>query len=121
MRPPTEPPPPPIQFSYEDVRKKLGKRETDSGGGLSGTNDRTEEAWFREPDELSDLCLKWLNRIAANNVPPALVTLLNAGRGLVLPKDDDGGLRPIVVGSATLRFLGSMALSKETAQTHNFS
>ena len=120
LSPPPGPAPTPIQFTLDDVRSKLGKANKASSGGLSGTDYLTLGSWFHEDDELSQLILKWLNRMAANNVPAAIVDLLTSGRGVVLPKDEKGGLRPIVVGNILLRLLGSMALAKESENIQDF-
>ena len=52
-----------------------------------------------------------VNRTLAGKVPDAVAPLLTAGRGLTIPKDDKGNLRPIVVGHVPLRFVSSLALS----------
>lgn len=61
-----------------------------------------------------------MNRIAAGDVPHCIVGLLTAGRGVVIPKDEVGGLRPFVVGHILLRFVGSLALSKEASLIRDF-
>ena len=39
-----------------------------------------------------------------------MAELLNAGRGVCVPKDDEGNVRPIVVGNVFLRLIGSLGL-----------
>ena len=51
-----------------------------------------------------------LNLLAAGKVPAPVAELLNAGRGVCAPKDEEGNVRPIVVGSVFLRLLGSLGL-----------
>jgi hypothetical protein len=50
--------------------------------------------------------------VAAGNVPPSIVPLLTAGRGVGIPKNDKGELRPIVIGNVLLRLIGSAAVAK---------
>ena len=53
-----------------------------------------------------------VNRIAAGDISDDGKKFLNASRGVGIPKDDTGDLRPIAVGHIFLRLIGSMALSK---------
>ncbi len=50
--------------------------------------------------------------MAAGKVPPNTVPLLTAGRGIGIPKNDKGELRPIVIGHVLLRLIGSAAVAK---------
>ncbi len=48
-------------------------------------------------------------------MPPNIVPLLTAGRGIVIigiPKNDKGEHRPIVIGNVLLRLIGSAAVAK---------
>ena len=83
-----------------------------AAGGPSGTGYMTLGAWFHEDDAMSETLTTVLNLIAAGTVPKSTVRLLTAGRGLCAPKDEKGGLRPIVVGAVLLRLIGSLALQK---------
>ena len=57
------------------------------------------------------------NSIIANKVPPSIIPLLTAARGLAIPKDEDGNLRPIAVGGVLLRFVASLALGLSHKET----
>ena len=65
----------------------------------------------RARDHATETLVGVVNRILAGKVPDAVAPLLTAGRGLTIPKDDKGNLRPIVVGHVLLRFVSSLALS----------
>ena len=45
-------------------------------------------------------------------MPATILPLLNAGRGLAIPKNEKGDLRQIVIGHVLCRLLGSHALGK---------
>jgi hypothetical protein len=81
-------------------------------GGLSGTDDRTLRVWFSEPDSIADDLTEVINLVAAGKMPPNIVPLLTAGRGIGIPKNDKGELRPIVIGNVLLRLIGSAAVAK---------
>ena len=57
------------------------------------------------------------NNIIASKVPPSIIPLLTAARGLAIPKDEEGNLRPIAVGSVLLRFVASLALGLSHKET----
>jgi hypothetical protein len=113
LAPPTDPPPPPVSFTVQEVLKKVRRANKSAAGGPSGTDYMTLGAWFHEDDATSETLTTVLNLIAAGIVPKSIVRLLTAGRGLCVPKDEKGGLRPIVVGAVLLRLIGSLALQKE--------
>jgi hypothetical protein len=104
----------------KEVLKKVRRANKASAGGLNGTDYLTLVTWFHEDDKLSALLTKLLNRIAAGNVPESVVQLLIAGRGICIPKDEKGGLRPIVVGSVIMRLVGSLAIQKESASINKY-
>ena len=54
-----------------------------------------------------------LNRIAAGAVAPAVAGLLNAGRGVVKPRVQVGGLWLIAGGNIFMRLIGSLSLASE--------
>jgi hypothetical protein len=104
----------------QEVLKKVRRANKAAAGGPGGTDYLTLGAWFDEDDAVSEALTSVLNLIAAGSVPPAIVRLLTAGRGLCVPKDDKGGLRPIVVGAVLLRLIGSLALQKESAAINRY-
>ena len=120
LNPPEGELPAPIEFSVEEVLKRVRSSNKNSAGGLSGSDYQSLSAWLHEDDDLTRQLVSLLNRIAAGAVPPAIVGLLTAGRGVVIPKDEIGGLRPIVVGHILLRFVGSLALAKEAPAIRDF-
>jgi len=91
-----------------------------SAGGLSGSNYNTLQAWFFAADTLAEQLTELFNRIAAGQVPASIVPLLTAGRGVAIPKPGGVGLRPVVVGSILLRFVGTLSLIKKSAEISAF-
>ena len=81
------------------------------------SNYKTMQAWFYQPDSLAENLAALFNRIAAGRVPAPIIPLLTAGRGVAIPKPSGIGLRPVVVGSIVLRFVGSLALVQKSAET----
>ena len=112
LQPPNMPSPPPIVFSTAEIIKRVRRASTSSAGGLSGTDYRTLRVWFAEPDAIADDLTALINLLAAGKVPQSVVPLLTAGRGVGIPKNDKGELRPIVIGYVLLRLIGSAAVAK---------
>ncbi len=50
--------------------------------------------------------------IAAGRVPAGATPFLLVGRGVAIPKNEAGDLRPIVVGHVLLRLIGSLSIEK---------
>jgi hypothetical protein len=90
---------------------KVRRSNPAAAGGLSGTTYKTLRSWFFAEDPTSDALTAVLNLIVRGEVPPSIVPLLNAGRGIAVPKNEKGDLRPIVIGHVLLRLLGSLALT----------
>jgi len=120
LQPPTGDLPPPVAFSVEDVLKRVRRTNRSSAGGLSGSNYKTMQAWFFAADTLAEKLTELFNRIAAGQVPASIVPLLTAGRGVAIPKPGGVGLRPVVVGSILLRFVGTLALIQKSAEISSF-
>jgi hypothetical protein len=120
LRPPVDVPPPPIAFTVKEVLKKVRRANKAAAGGPSGTDYLTLGTWFHGDDALSQSLTRVLNLIAAGKVPAPIVDLLIAGRGICIPKDEKGGLRPIVVGSVLMRLVGSLAIQKESAAINKY-
>jgi len=76
--------------------------------------------WFQDHDPTSEALTGVLNLIAAGRVPPVVVGLLNAGRGVAVPKSEEGDVRPIVVGHVLMRLLGGLALRSVTPEVLSF-
>ena len=119
-RRPLDPPsgalPPPITFSVGEVMKRVRRTNKASAGGLSGSNYKSMQAWFSAEDSLAEKITSLFNLIAAGKVPSTIIPLLTAGRGVALPKASGVGLRPVVVGSIILRFVGTLALIQQSAR-----
>ena len=94
-----------VPFSLEEVLRRVRRTNKSSAGGLSGSNYKTIQAWLYEPDSLAE-----------NLTPASIIPLLTAGRGVAIPKPSGIGLRPVVVGSTTLRFAGTLALVQKSAE-----
>ena len=103
--------PSPIILSTVQVVAKARSLDCAKASGLSGTSNKLLKIWFSDADPTSDALTAILNLITAGKVPEEAASLLISGRGVVIPKDEAGGLRPIVVGHVLLRLVGSLALS----------
>ena len=123
LRRPLDPPstsPPPFVLTTAKLIRVIRRSNPASAGGLSGTSYKTLRTWFLKPDTLSEDLTAVLNLIASGQVPPQIIPLLNAGRGIAIPKDDKGALRPIVIGHVLLRLLGSYALRHLSKEVQAF-
>jgi hypothetical protein len=99
-------------FTTAEVIRRVRRANASSAGGLSGTDYLTLRAWFDQADSTSDKLTGVLNLVAAGKVPDSVSKLFTAGRGVAIPKNDNGDLRPIVVGYVVLRLIGSIAICK---------
>ena len=90
LQPPSFPSPTSIVFTTAEIIKRVRRASTSSAGGLSGTDYRTLRVWFSEPDSIADDLTEVINLVAAGKVPPNIVPLLTAGRGIGIPKNDKG-------------------------------
>jgi len=104
------PDPPPIVLLCATVVKQARSLNCASAGGLSGSTNKSLRVWFQDHDPTSEALTEVLNLLAAGRVPLVVVNLLNAGRGVTVPKSEDGDVRPIVVGHVIMRLLGGLAL-----------
>ena len=120
LRPPNFQPPPPISFTVDQIISKVRRASTSSAGGPSGTDYKTLRSWFAEKDEISENATSVINLIAAGRVPEPIKSLLIAGRGVVILKNEKGDLRPIVVGNILLRLIGSVAVHHLSADFQKF-
>ncbi len=112
LDPPADvPPPEPIQFTSAQIIKRVRRSSNASAGGLSGTNYRGLRHWFFDDDDISKNLTAAINLMVAGRIPASVLPFLNAGRGVAIPKNDEGELRPIVVGHVLLRLIGSLAMS----------
>ena len=102
--------PEPMQLKPDLVIRHVRRSNAASAGGLSGTTYKHLRTWFENNDQISDDLAHVFNLILANKVPLSISKLLNAGRGVAVPKNEKGDLRPIVIGHAIMRILGSIAL-----------
>ena len=113
LRRPLNPPeiasPAPIQFTTLQIVQRVRRGDCASAGGPNGTNYKTLRSWFAEADVISDHLCTVINFVAAGLVPPEVAKLLNAGRGVAIPKDATN-YRPIVVSSVILRLIGSLMM-----------
>jgi hypothetical protein len=58
--------------------------------------------------------------MVAGKIPKSVVPLFTAGRGIAIPKNEKGDLRPIVVGHVLLRLIGSLAVTSLSEDINNF-
>ena len=82
---PSSPPgelPDPVSFSLEEVLKRVRRTNKSSAGGLSGSNYKTMQAWFHEPDSLAENLAASFNRIAAGRVPASIIPCSPLGEAL---------------------------------------
>ena len=120
LQPPVGALPAPLTFTVEEVIKRVRRTNKASAGGLSGSSYKTMQAWFHDADPLAEKLTAVFNLIAAGQVPTSIVPLLTAGRGVAIPKPAGVGLRPVVVGSIILRFVGTLALVQQSAKITSF-
>ena len=125
QRRPLEPPPqlttpPAIQFTVDQIIERVRRSSTSSAGGPSGTDYKTLRSWFAEHDEISENSTAVINLIAAGRIPDSVNQLFIAGRGVAIPKNDKGDLRPIVVGHVILRLIGSVAVRHLSADIQDY-
>jgi hypothetical protein len=104
----------------DQLIEKVRRASTSSAGGPSGTDYKTLRSWFAEKDEISENATAVINLIAAGKVPGEIRALLIAGRGVVIPKNEKGDLRPIVVGNVLLRLIGSAAVHHLSADIQKY-
>ena len=107
-------------FETKQVIRQVRRSNAASAGGLSGKTYKTLRTWFFTHDSISDDLTAVLNLIMAGEVPTSILPLLTAGRGIAVPKNEKGDLRPIVIGHVFLRLLGSLALSELQGDIHDF-
>ena len=117
IQPPTDAPPAPLQVTTDQVLRKIRSTDTAAAGGPTGQTYITLRTWFDEDDAATDHFVAATNNLIANKVPPSIIPLLTAARGLAIPKDEEGNLRPIAVGSVLLRFVASLALGLSHKET----
>ena len=109
-----------ISFTTAQIIRRIRRASTASAGGLSGTTYRVLRHWFHDHDETSDDLTCVINLIAAGNVPRTLIPLLTAGRGIAIPKNENGDLRPIVIGHVILRLIGSLSVTSLSDDIQRF-
>jgi len=66
----------------EEVLKLAHRTTRPSAGGLSGSNYKTMQAWFHEPDSLAENLAASFNRIAAGRVPASIIPCSPLGEAL---------------------------------------
>ena len=102
----------PIKFTKAKIIKLIRRSSTASSGGPSGTNYRVLRSWFSDHDCISDDLTDVINLMVAGCIPKTILPFLNTGRGVVIPKNEQGELRPIVLGHILQRLIGSLAMSE---------
>lgn len=116
----------PTPFTPSEVVRGVRNGDTGSAGGLSGQTYGTLRAWVspEEGDELTKRFTDYLNRIYAPSsstscphLPHCIRELLIAGRAVLIPKNQRGDVRPIVVGHVFTRLAAWIALRAETDNT----
>ena len=97
-------------------------RRGDDGaaGGMNASTYHTPKTWFLKNDLLSESLTKVINRIGSGDVSAEGKIFLNSSRGVGIPKDEKGDLRPIAVGHILLRIIGSLALTKLSSDVQDF-
>jgi hypothetical protein len=111
---------PPISFTTHEVIQRVRRGDNGTAGGLDGTDYRVMKIWFSKNDLLSESLTRVLNMIAAGEVSDEGRVFLNASRGVGVPKDDLGDIRPVAVGHMLLRLVGSLALKRLTPDIQKY-
>jgi hypothetical protein len=109
-----------IQFTTEDYIKKVRRCDETSAGGLNGMNYSILKLIFKYNDHLAQTYSTYLNQILNNDVSTIEREFLNASRGVGVPKNEQGDMRPIAVGHLLLRLLGSMAVQSIATKAQQF-
>jgi hypothetical protein len=110
----------PIKFKVEDFMGKIRRGDESTAGGLNGMNYTILKIIFQNNDLLARTYSDYLNEVLGGNASEDERDLLNASRGVGLPKNEAGDIRPIAVGHILLRMLGSMALKSKAAEIQKF-
>ena len=97
-------------YSSQQVMRKIRSTVTASAGGSCGMTYLNLRSWFTEDDPHTQHPVDVRNLIMTGNVPPAIRDHLNAGRGVVIPRDNAGALRPIAVGHSLLRLCAALSI-----------
>jgi hypothetical protein len=100
--------------------KKVRRGDNTSAGGLNGMNYIILKLIFKQNDHLAQSYTNYLNQILDNDITENEKEFLNASRGVGLPKNEMGDMRPIAVGHIILRILGSMAVKSVSSIAQKF-
>jgi hypothetical protein len=92
--------------------RKMAKRLSKStANGPTGMANHIIQGIFEQDGAAADHLTKICNRIAACAYSDDVRELLLIGLGVCLPKPDSDSLRPIVIGEALMRFIGSCTMN----------
>jgi hypothetical protein len=119
----TIPPPttnPSISFTTEEYIKRVRRGDECKAAGLNGINYTILKMIFQSNDRLAQQYSTFLNDILNGSVTDEERAFLNASRGVGIPKNEDGDIRPLAIGHLLLRLLGSMALHKVSNDTQRY-
>ena len=119
-QPTNHPDKPYVEFKPEDYIGRVRRGDNATAGGLNGVNYLIMKIIFKHNDKLAQNYTKYLNTILKGKINPNQQEILNASRGIGLPKNEQGDIRPIAIGNILLRMLGSMALRTIVDDIHSF-
>jgi hypothetical protein len=111
---------PSTTFTTEDYMRKVRRGDETSAGGLNGMNYSILKLIFKFNDQLAHSYTEYLNQIVENKAIDVEKDFLNASRGVGIPKNELGDMRPIAVGHILLRLLGSMAVQSVSTAAQKF-
>ena len=114
---PTSPTP---TFTAADYMTVVRRGSNATAGGMNGVTYKQLKIIFSVNDHLAQLYTSYLNDILAGKASRTEMDLLNASRGVGIPKSAEGDIRPIAVGHIVLRLLGSMALRTVASDVQDF-
>lgn len=95
---------------FNNALKKLNRQSASAIDGL--TKDLLEQAIEFDPD-IAALLAQLLYWILTAQLSPLISTVLNASRGVAIPKPD-GSIRPICVSNVLLKILGNICIARDS-------
>jgi len=101
----------PLQFTADQYIKAVRRRDPGSAGGADGLSFLVLRSWFDCDDDLSERLAAAFNLILANKLDDSAQRLVNAARCCPIPKNEQGDIRPIAVGSVVGRLIFAMCIA----------
>ena len=104
--------PPPVKVITPDDIKTALKESRRASAGPSGWVVAVIKTMLKSNACLANLA-EFFNRLLTSKCPSSLEHLLGGGMATLLSKDNEGGIRPIIIREAFLRLLAKIIVNKE--------